>query len=469
MGVWTIICGILLLWYVVILFIAYNGVYEILKNYRRKKYMTVDHFEPVTILRPIKGIDPELESCLESSFLQNYPPELIEIIFCVDEATDPSIPIIQKLINTYPNIDAKIYLSTYQEGRSLDHYGPNPKVNNLAKGFLNAKYDILWIMDSNVWGSSNILANSVKCLNDNLIDGGYPNLGCRKVKLVHHVPLALAIAKAQSIWLKTGIKLDELFLFSSHCKFYISVNKLNIAPCVNGKSNMFRRSDVDMAVGKIPYSNNAFFNDEYVKQSAQAITNLGPGNGIKFFAKYIGEDNMIAIGLWEFLFSRTTLTSDLVIQPLNKLENSSHGIVEFVKRRIRWLRVRKYMVHSATMIEPTTESIVCGIFGTLSISHLVYNKVFIVKLFLFHMMVWVFTDFVQYLTLVSNILNDKESKVPNWINFQYDANAYVSWLFVWLQREIFAFPIWLIAICGQEIDWRGRPFRINSDLTAEEL
>ena len=156
-SIWSLICYILLIWYLVIMFMAYMGFFEILKNYRNPKVIQLssnsDTLEPVTILRPIKGIDPELFTCLESSFVQNYPIDKVEIIFCVDDDFDESIPILKELIAKYPKIDAKVLVSQYdKQGNKLDYYGPNPKVNNLAKGFLNSKYDIIWIMDSNVWG-----------------------------------------------------------------------------------------------------------------------------------------------------------------------------------------------------------------------------------------------------------------------------------------------------------------------------
>ncbi|CAH6720639.1 ceramide glucosyltransferase [[Candida] jaroonii] len=468
--VWPFICIVLLIWYIVIVIIAYIGFFEILGNYRSKKYLSLETFEPVTILRPIKGIDPELESCLESSFLQDYPHDKLEIIFCIDDKSDSSIPIINALIAKYPNIDAKIYYSKHENGRVLDHYGPNPKVNNLSKGFLAAKNDILWIMDSNVWASSNILKNSIKSLNENLVNGGIKNVSkysnLRKVKLVHQVPLAMAINKDKSIFSKLGSKLDEMFLFSSHSKFYVSLNKLNPAPCVNGKSNIFRRSDLDNAVAKIPYADNVFFKDLVIKQSAREISQQGPGNSLKFFAKYIGEDNMIAIALWEFLFCRTTLTTDLVIQPLNKLEKSSHGVSEYFKRRIRWLRVRKYMVFMATLIEPTTESIVCGTFGSLSLSYFLWDKWFSMKFFIFHMIIWCITDYIQYIILINNIQSGDK---PFWFHFHDETSDKLVWLFVWILREVFALPIWIMAMMGQTIDWRGKPFIIKRDLTAEEL
>lgn len=58
---------------------------------------------------------------------------------------------------------------------------------------------------------------------------------------------------------KLGAKLDEMFMLTSHLKFYVSLNNLAVAPCVNGKSNIYRKSDLDLAVAKIPSLNSAFF------------------------------------------------------------------------------------------------------------------------------------------------------------------------------------------------------------------
>ncbi|MCP8716193.1 MAG: hypothetical protein M5E90_02105 [Asgard group archaeon] len=530
-----------LLWYFCILVAAYSGFFEILFNFRTRpilyKHKDVDNqqqqeeideenefYEGVTILRPIKGIDPELYSCLESSFLQNYPLDKLQILFCIDDESDPSIPIIKKLLSKYPHIDANILIS---ENYNLinkfsdDHYGPNPKVNNLSKGFLAAKYDILWIMDSNVWASSNILKNSVITLNKNLNMnrkmGNY-----RPVKLVHHVPLAVSIgnlnhnndivdlenmeltptysssdeSKCESessgltnrktpsprrvsihesnddskLFKKLGANLDEMFLHTSHAKFYVLLNNLAIAPCVNGKSNMYRRSDLDQSVKLIPYKNSQFFKDTKVKQDAGYYTSLGIGHAIKFFARYIGEDNMIGIALWENCQGRTGLTGDVVVQPLSSTQNNS--VNDYIQRRVRWLRVRKYMVLLATLIEPTTESLICGLYGTYAISTVFFNGAWFNKSwFLFHMLIWIITDYVQYYTLINHSLdNSNINYIPTWLKGIPSKNYnFFKWFYIWLIREFLALPIWIIAMIGHEIDWRGKPFVIKKDLTAEEL
>ncbi|KAG7665189.1 HSX11 [[Candida] subhashii] len=512
----------------------------------------VEEYEGVTIIRPIKGIDPELSSCLESSFCQNYPKDKLQILFCIDNPQDTPIPIIKHLIAKYPTIDAKILISeNYNNdiGHSDDYFGPNPKVNNLAKGVSQAKYDILWIMDSNVWASSNILKNSILTMKYNLNNGRQlGSSGNRKVKLVHHVPLALSINKqpnnfktnedleygltpvqsndsdycsnsnsnsnsssslASSVAIQRkpsplrgpnssppepsssketspiasspiisrrkhlfkslGAKLDEMFLHTSHSKFYVALNNMSVAPCVNGKSNIYRKSDLDRSVQLIPSQPCPFFADQNVKNDAKYYSSLGPGHSMKFFSRYIGEDNMIGIALWENCAGRTGLTGDVVVQPLSGSDNTLN---DYIMRRVRWLRVRKYMVLLATLIEPTTESIICGLYGTFGLSALFFNCRFYWPWFIFHMVIWCLTDYVQYNTLVGHVFNDQNliGYVPKWLQKRPDEDRKViDWLYIWFLREVLALPIWISAIWGHEIDWRGKPFKIKKDLTAEEL
>ena len=176
---------------------------------------------------------------------------------------------------------------------------------------------------------------------------------------------------------------------------------------------------------------------------------------------------MIAICLWENLFSRTGLTGDFVIQPLSGADNTVNG---YITRRVRWLRVRKYMVLMATLIEPSTESIVCGLFGTYAISTLLWHTWFNWKFFLFHISIWVLTDYTQYYTFIKNI--SEADYQLNWLQrskLPPLTRSFRKWFYIWVMREVLALPIWIMAMCGHEIDWRGRPFKIKKDLTAEEL
>jgi len=62
----------------------------------------------VSILRPLKGLDPQVEECLESAFRQNYP--LFEIILSVANESDPAVNVAKTLIAKYPNIPARLII-----------------------------------------------------------------------------------------------------------------------------------------------------------------------------------------------------------------------------------------------------------------------------------------------------------------------------------------------------------------------
>jgi ceramide glucosyltransferase len=62
----------------------------------------------VSILRPLKGLDPQLHECLESAFQQNYP--LFEIILSVADEFDPAVKVAKTLIAKYPNVSARLII-----------------------------------------------------------------------------------------------------------------------------------------------------------------------------------------------------------------------------------------------------------------------------------------------------------------------------------------------------------------------
>jgi ceramide glucosyltransferase len=368
-----------------------------------------------------------MSSCLISALEQDY--EKFEIIFCVASPADAAIAVAQELIEKYPKVDAKLLIGE-------DRYGPNPKINNLAKGYMAAKYDIVWVLDSNVWVSPGALRRSVEEFRRN-----------PKIKIVHHLPMVMAICNDSSNW---GARLDEMFMLTAHSKFYTAINQLAVAACVMGKSNLYRRSTLDAAVNK------------------------GFGEGIRDFALYIAEDNMIADAIWR-AGGRSAMTSDTVVQPQRNV--SYRG---YVSRRVRWLRVRRYMVFFATLIEPTTESIVCGIMGSFALSVVAFqgSSTFSWTYFLLHLVVWCIIDYWNFhnLTAFANV-EYSSGNAPYFMSRYYSPDVLVSgqprplreWLVVWAMRELLALPIWVKAMCGQTVMWRNRPFRIKPDLTAEEV
>src|ERR1700722_9724134 len=96
---------------------------------------------PVTIVRPVCGLDNFVEETLRTSFELDYPE--YELIFCVASERDPVVPVVRKLITEHKAISAKLLVGD-------DRISTNPKLNNCAKGWRAAAHPFVAIADSNV-------------------------------------------------------------------------------------------------------------------------------------------------------------------------------------------------------------------------------------------------------------------------------------------------------------------------------
>ena len=99
-----------------------------------------DH-PPVSLVRPLCGIDNYAAETLRSTFELDYPR--CEILFCVAAASDPVVPLVKDLIAVFPAVDARLLIGD-------DRVSANPKLNNVVKGWRAASHDWIVIADSNV-------------------------------------------------------------------------------------------------------------------------------------------------------------------------------------------------------------------------------------------------------------------------------------------------------------------------------
>ena len=97
--------------------------------------------QPVSILKPLRGTDPEMYESLRSHCLQDFPE--YEIIFGVSEPDDPAIPLIERLKLEFPGCPIRLMVCA----KSL---GANVKVSNLAQMLLEAKHEIILVNDSDI-------------------------------------------------------------------------------------------------------------------------------------------------------------------------------------------------------------------------------------------------------------------------------------------------------------------------------
>ncbi|KAK9459027.1 glycosyl transferase family 21-domain-containing protein [Lipomyces oligophaga] len=376
-------------------------------------------FPGVSILRPLKGVDLELRACLASAFEQDYPA--FELLLCVDDPADPAIPIVKSLMQQYAHIPVRLFVGA-------EDAGVNPKVNNLIKAYEAAAYDIVWILDSNCWVVPSTLKTSIATFERD-----------RRIELVHHLPLCVAVEPRG--W---GARLDEMFLSTAHAKFYVAINTVAVASCIMGKSNLFRKSTLDA---------------------------IDP-SGLRPYSKYIAEDQTIGEAIWHH-GGLHAMASEAVIQPVG-----ANILADYFFRRMRWLRVRKYIVTAATLVEPMTESLFCGAMGTFAASVLIGSNPF--AFFITHMIIWCMLDYWIFRQLhgANYSLNDiptassfaTPTLSPPYFARPRAATAIAcglpAWLKAWLLREFLALPIWITAMSGTKIEWRTKEFKILPDSTA---
>ncbi len=112
-----------------------------------------DFCPPVSILKPVKGLDPEMYAALASHCAQDYPGEY-EILFGVHSMDDPAIPAIQKLQSEFPGHAIRIIVCP-------QILGTNGKVSNLVQMVSPARYDHLLINDSDIRVSPRYLRHTM--------------------------------------------------------------------------------------------------------------------------------------------------------------------------------------------------------------------------------------------------------------------------------------------------------------------
>ncbi len=112
----------------------------------------------VTVIKPIKDLDFQLEDNLISWLSQSYKGP-IQYIFSFQEKNDPAIRVVEKLKENFPDKDIMIICNDIIEGL-------NGKSSNMKHGVLKAKHDILVFGDSDTRVLPTFISKMVGLLND---------------------------------------------------------------------------------------------------------------------------------------------------------------------------------------------------------------------------------------------------------------------------------------------------------------
>src|SRR4051794_6922725 len=114
-------------------------------------------FPPVSILKPLKGTDPEIYESFRSHCLQDYSE--YEIIFGISDPADPAVATVEWLQRDFPDSNIRLVVCP-------TILGPNVKVSNLEQMVQSARYDYLIVNDSDIRVESDYLQRVISPLAD---------------------------------------------------------------------------------------------------------------------------------------------------------------------------------------------------------------------------------------------------------------------------------------------------------------
>ncbi len=87
----------------------------------------------VSVLRPVRGTDPDLDEACTSVCVQDYPA--YEVLFAVQDANDPALPVLERMRSRFPD-RARVVVDPAE-------HGANAKTSNLINASRQARGDVL--------------------------------------------------------------------------------------------------------------------------------------------------------------------------------------------------------------------------------------------------------------------------------------------------------------------------------------
>jgi len=134
-----------------------TGAQALVRSWRCARGFLSAGQPPVSILKPLKGTDPEMYESFRSHCLQDYPE--YEIIFGVSDSSDPAVASVQQLRREFPERSIQLVVCP-------KILGPNVKVSNLEEMTQCANYEYLVVNDSDIRVDPDYLRCTVPLLAD---------------------------------------------------------------------------------------------------------------------------------------------------------------------------------------------------------------------------------------------------------------------------------------------------------------
>lgn len=148
-----------------------------------------NYLPPVSILKPINGIENGIYENFISYCKQDYPA--YQLIFGVSDSEDPVIDVVKEIMNKFPQKDIELVISN-------GSIGVNPKISNLNNMFKKVKHDVIVTNDSDTKVKADYLKRVVSPLR---------NKGTGLVTCVYRQPIINHITSIME-----SISINQVFL-----------------------------------------------------------------------------------------------------------------------------------------------------------------------------------------------------------------------------------------------------------------
>jgi ceramide glucosyltransferase len=185
----------------------------------RREPLSHCNFPPVSLVRPLCGIDNYAADTLRSTFALDYPR--CEILFCVASARDPVVPLVEALMAKHPGAGARLLVGD-------ERASSNPKLNNVLKGWRAASHDWIVIADSNVLMPRDYIELLFASWRADTGLVASPPIGCRP----------------QGVW----AELECAFLNTYQARWQYLADTFGFG-FAQGKTMLWRRTDLERAGG----------------------------------------------------------------------------------------------------------------------------------------------------------------------------------------------------------------------------
>jgi ceramide glucosyltransferase len=206
-------------WLVAIGFLSLSIAAAMLQPVVQRRRARGKDLPPVSLVVPIKALDPGFHQAQQSLLSQSYPEA--ELLVSAAEDDSPALAAIRQIVSLYPAIPTRIL-------RSSSRFAASPKLNNLVEPFREARHDLIFMKDSNTILGPGDLEAAVRQLT--------PEVG-----MVVAIPVASAAENFPA-------RIEESIMNGAHARALMTASLLRLGVGV-GKFMLFRRADLDRAGG----------------------------------------------------------------------------------------------------------------------------------------------------------------------------------------------------------------------------